>query len=352
MLAAAFNEEMYLKGINYFNGWGRYGAVKWQTAGKDWRKDYYGRIPLWGCFNGKDTMEKEIEVASSYGVDFFKMLWYPTEPPREKGVEYLNGCFKDFLSCPNKDKLKFCLEFSNHNPFGIATDELWEKAVGEWVSYMKEPQYLRVDGKPVISFLWIHYFLEQCGYDEKLAEKRLSYLRETARKKGVGEILLGGGIIMDHIIKETTGKILRFFDFTTSYNSLPADLTNIDLNEQAKYPYKLLSAHVSTRRAALQMQMDRPYVPYLVSGWDPSPWSTTKKGKFFEFPTREEWRETLEELKIYLDETPESRLCGVKMFSIYAWNEYGEGGIIAPTVGEGNMKLEELKSVFGEQYGK
>ena len=33
--------------------------------------------------------------------------------------------------------------------------------------------------------------------------------------------------------------------------------------------------------------------------------------------------------------------------NIYAWNEYGEGGIMAPTQGDGYMKLESIAKVFG-----
>ena len=33
--------------------------------------------------------------------------------------------------------------------------------------------------------------------------------------------------------------------------------------------------------------------------------------------------------------------------NIYAWNEYGEGGIMAPTQGDGYMKLETIAKVFG-----
>jgi hypothetical protein len=35
-----------------------------------------------------------------------------------------------------------------------------------------------------------------------------------------------------------------------------------------------------------------------------------------------------------------------KAFTIYAWNEFGEGGIVAPTRGEGLMKLEAIREVF------
>ena len=168
----------------------------------------------------------------------------------------------------------------------------------------------------------------------------------------MGEILLGGGIIMDHIIEHSTGALLHLFDFATSYNSLPnpEKVPNINLAEQERYNYGILSEHIEERRKKLQDTMKIPYVPYLMAGWDPSPWYETKVGMFFKMPSREEWRTTLQNLKNYLDENPASNVeKGVKMFTIYAWNEYGEGGIMAPCVGEGTMKLEELKQVFSEE---
>ena len=35
------------------------------------------------------------------------------------------------------------------------------------------------------------------------------------------------------------------------------------------------------------------------------------------------------------------------MLLIYAWNEFGEGGIMAPTQGEKEMKPEAVREVFG-----
>lgn len=40
---------------------------------------------------------------------------------------------------------------------------------------------------------------------------------------------------------------------------------------------------------------------------------------------------------------------GRKALLIYAWNEFGEGGIVAPTKGDGTMKLEGIREVFRSQ---
>lgn len=39
-----------------------------------------------------------------------------------------------------------------------------------------------------------------------------------------------------------------------------------------------------------------------------------------------------------------------RAFTIYARNEFGEGGIVAPTQGEGMMKLEGIAEVFGPSH--
>ncbi len=36
-----------------------------------------------------------------------------------------------------------------------------------------------------------------------------------------------------------------------------------------------------------------------------------------------------------------------KAFTIYAWNEFGEDGILAPTKGAVTMMLESINNVFG-----
>jgi hypothetical protein len=69
-------------------------------------------------------------------------------------------------------------------------------------------------------------------------------------------------------------------------------------------------------------------------------------------PTREQWVGLLADVKRALDTHP---LLGVpradggrqKMILLYAWNEYGEGGIVAPCRGEETLKLDGIKEVFG-----
>jgi hypothetical protein len=72
-------------------------------------------------------------------------------------------------------------------------------------------------------------------------------------------------------------------------------------------------------------------------------------------PSQAEWTAALRQVKAQC-ETPAnhfgfpdaSQPHGYQpAFNIYAWNEFGEGGILAPTRGEGYMKLKAIAEVFG-----
>ena len=97
-----------------------------------------------------------------------------------------------------------------------------------------------------------------------------------------------------------------------------------------------------------------PYVPNVIAGFDPRPWE--EEGPSFTFPTRAEWTAALTQARDLVSD-PSNRVFGLPdatsptglqpALSIYAWNEYGEGGIMAPMRADAFMKLEVLAEVFG-----
>ena len=114
-------------------------------------------------------------------------------------------------------------------------------------------------------------------------------------------------------------------------------------------PYKVLARFI--RESRDQHVRDAvPYLPFLGAGFNARPWPDRRVR--FAFPTREEWTEGLRDMRADLDGigTLGLPLPGggrQKAFTIYAWNEFGEGGIVAPTRGDGYMKLESIGTVFG-----
>lgn len=337
------NKEEYLIGANYYCGWYRCQPNRWQTDGRDWRLDYPGRIPMLGCFNDQATFEAEIEAAADYGLNFFALLWYSDEQKEFPFTNETNKCFQMFLKAGNKDRLRFLTEYCNHPPFQIFDDDVWRRKADLFVQWMKDPSYLRVDGKCVFKFHSVYYLLQETGMDRERARERVRYLREAARREGL-ELLVSAGIVLAGV-DEDSRSILDCFDFLSTYGDIP----EVPSRENP-YPYEVLEAHAAAGRREIAAKGEFPYMPFIQSGWDPRPWKDPRPS--FCLPDRMQWRRTLTEMKRALDECgnlgiPTSR--GVqKAFNIYAWNEFGEGGMLAPTLGDGFMKLEEIRTVFGK----
>ncbi len=342
--AQAVPEPEYLVGVYYFSGWWREQPNKYFTAGADWRTNYTGRRALLGEYNEPATMDREITAAAANGVSFFQILWYyqGNVQNRDPHQDRLNEGLRLFLASPKNRELKFTLEFVNHPPFGITEDADWEKACREWCNAMKHPSYLRVGGRPVFKVHGADYFFQQNGNDAGRVARRLETLRQTAREAGLPNPLIGGGVMAGGF---PTGPVMAPYDFLTTYMDMP----NLPVQEKP-YPYEKLLQFAEQAWTNYARLSPKPYVPYVPSGWDPRPWKDPRAS--YELPNQEQWLTALREVKAALDAFPNLGIrYGTgqrqKMLLIYAWNEFGEGGMVAPTRGDGEMKLRAIQSVFG-----
>jgi hypothetical protein len=158
------------------------------------------------------------------------------------------------------------------------------------------------------------------------------------------------------------------FDFTGTYSAAPV-INSTTHQYLAKYkdswwpnhskttgaeifPYAECSTYQGAAR--LNHSNDRvSYLPNVVAGFDPRPWQ--EHAPSFTEPSEHEWAATVQQIKAQVLD-PANRFGfpdagsphGYQpAFSIYAWNEYGEGGILAPTQGHRYMKLQTLAKVLG-----
>ena len=348
----ALANDSILVGTNYFAGWWRPLPNKWiGPGGVDWRPKYPDRVPLLGEYNEQETMDREIAVAAEYGVDFFLILWYfngiDNTAEREPNARFLNVGVEQFMASPYAYRMKFAIEYCNHAPYQIKDQADWDWAVKYWVEVMRHPSYLRIGGRPFFKVhSWHHYWFENNeNMDQCIA--RLEQLRQAARDAGLGELLIGTGIGSYQTITHPEDRVAILFDFTSTYMEVPPNLPPLP-EGNAFHPYEVLAEYMRGSRNVHGEDV-LPYVPYFGLNWNPEPWGDPRAP--FEFPTREQLKTEWQLLKADL-ENPELNL-GVplgdglqKIFTIYAWNEFGEGGFLAPTVGEQTMKLEVLKEVF------
>lgn len=337
-----------LVGVNYFAGWWDRFPSKWYRQdgrGGDWRPDFPERVALLGQYNDQETMDREIVMAASHGVDFFPILWYYNDPgsEREPCSRFLERGLKNFIASPEAHRMQFFIEFCNHPPYEVKTEGQWADCLREWLIALRHPSYMRVDGRLVFKVHGGKYFYIQNGRDEAACRLQLNRLREAVREAGLGEMLIGCGIV--HEPRDPVDEVLeRLFDFTCTYMDVPPlEKTDED------YPYEMLAdfAHrdrLERERGAIA------HMPYLPAGWCPRPWPDPRAT--FALPKAGQWEAALRQMA---DDLRASRNLGLplagggrqKMFTIYAWNEFGEGGIVAPTYVTGLMKLQAIGRVFG-----
>jgi hypothetical protein len=340
--------------MNYFAGWWQTEPNKWHGRdGKDWRPQYPDRLPLLGEYNDQETTDREITAAANYGVDFFSFLWYGADPdPKQLSdwegrtqaqlLSLLDRGVENFVRSPQAHRLRFMIEFTNHPPFGVTTDEEWQRSIEIWVRLMRHPSYLRVGGRCVFKVHGGSQFLRQNGGDPARCKARLELLRRAARQAGLGEMIIGAGVAPGDAMGASDW-VAKVFDFTACYMGVPP------LEQRAEdYSWDMLARWTAENR--LKHAHDAiPYLPYVAAGWNPRPWSDPRAT--FALPDRRQWREELQQVKEDLNRgrfglpLPDGRV--QPAFTTYCWNEFGEGGFVAPTKGDGYMKLEEIRNLFG-----
>lgn len=361
--SARVSNDEYLIAPNYFAGWWRKTPNLYvREEATDWRRNYPGRIPLLGMYNDQSTMDAEIYAASAYGIDAFEMLWYP---PFNVGEEYvkthkgystretlrsdvLNRSIAQFMASDESHRMGFYLHYANdHTSLGANERSVWREFVDEWITIMKHPQYLHVGERPMFKIFRLSKLYHDAGDDLDEVKWRFDYLRESVEAEGLNEPLIGAGLIPPRTFPEPVEPVLdEQFDFISSYSSYwpgNADETGSrsydELTEKTSEHWKMVNELYST-----------PYMPALTAGYDHRAWGRDDTPRYN--PSAEDWERSLRTIKLALDENPGLRVPdgskeGQKMFNVYAWNEFGEGGYMAPTVDDGWMKLEVLADIFG-----
>lgn len=335
-------------GVNYFSGWWRDLPNKWQDSrnpGRDWREDYVNRIPLNGCYDDQETMDRDIRTAARYGVDFFQMLYYPVDSAATEcdalHQKHLNRGIAHFLASPYNHLMKFAVEYCNHEPFAITDDELWKQTCNTFASWFAHPSYFTVDGRAVFKIHGLRFFMRQCGNDKALMARRIDTLKQAAWDIAGREVTVCAGIVGEDINEELK-QYLDILDFYAIYMDMPK-LEPLDTD----YSYALLKNYAldcAGKCASLGLAM----MPYYPSGWNPRPWHDPRPS--YQLPGEEEIRSGVAELCDLLKREP---VLGIHSggrcfdaFSVYAWNEYGEGGFLSPTLVHYDEKLRGLKAAL------
>lgn len=334
------NNQKPLVLAEYFGGWWERQPNKWHTGGRDWREDYPERVPLLGEYNTQSTMDAEICAASSHGVDCFNILWYPDTGNTPESA-LLDSSLEYFMRSPDCSRMKFSVEYCNHAPFDITEEINWRPVCEYFADCMTHPSYLRAGGRAYFKVHGLEHFRRQMNGDLDKMRKFIDMLRGTAAQRGAGGLIITAGVMAEdyRLGRAYFDEFTGIFDAFCTYMDMPADIA-----ADTVHPYSLLLGKAERTREGYG-ELGIPYIPYLPAGWDPRPWKDPRPS--FAFPDRIQWRTALQAAARAFEKYPS---LGIPLpgggtlpaFTVYAWNEYGEGGIIAPVRGDGWMKLEEI----------
>jgi len=297
----------YEVGVYYFPGW---------QAAASWRPilGFPERKPLLGWYREGDpeVADWQIKWAVEHGITFFAYDWYWV-----KGATSLMHALHDgYFKAKYRRHLKFCLLWANHNPPGTSSEEDLLNVTKFWIeNYFRLPEYLTIDGKPVVIIFAPGRFTEDMGADAVRAA--FARMRELCAKSGLRGLCLIACATPDKGLLSQLA--YEGYDAATGYNYPYAGMKG-----QQGYPYdEMVRGYADIWQDFLRAGKI-PYMIPLAPGWDSRPWHGSKALVRTD-PTPDKFKEMCERAKALLDSGAPGLV--PKTVIVEAWNEFGEQAV-------------------------
>ena len=318
-------------GVYYFEGWyhDTPGVVA-AFANEELRNDFPEREPIWGggLWRGDTVaiMEQQIDLAADHGIAFFSFDWYWYGSPAATLNDGINSGLKHFMLASNRDRMRFNINIVDAAPTTIDSDAEWQQVADMLMPYLADSQYLRAGGNPlVINFNAAG--MTQTNYD---------YFQQAAAAAG-----LNGVAFAANVAGSTS-----LYSHVTRYNAVPGWGAG-----ETEYPYQSLTEYVEGNDSwapgiwNTESGAPQSYIPTIMAGWDARPWNIPPSWYFNPTRTPEAVGAHLQQAIDWIDANP-TLATPERLVMIFAWNEFGEGGYIVPTLGEPNgLYLDAIQAV-------
>jgi Glycosyltransferase WbsX len=324
----------YQVGVYYFPGWQT--ASRWAPI-----KAYPERQPLLGWYREGDpeVADWQIKWAVEHGINFFLYDWYWDRSRRH--LEH--GIHDALFHARYQNLIKFCLLYANHNPPGSHSAEDFEQIAQFWIdNYFRRPNYLRIQGKPVVVMFAPMNPARDMGVEA--VRRSFDQMRDQCRAAGLG------GIYLVACMPPTTGLLPQLkamgYDAVSCYNWASVNMTAAE-RQANRASYASCAEGYATAWHDIAAAALLKLIPPVCGGWDARPWhgegTLARTGR-----TPELFKRHLVECKQFLDaQEPKSN-----MLFVEAWNEWGEGSYIEPHREFGFGYLEAIRQVFAPDSPK
>lgn len=283
------------------------------------------------------AMDQEITYAKQAGIDYWAFVAYKTDSAMSHGLS-------NYLASTRKSEVKFALI--------TAAANLWKRqdynsSIDRFVRLMHQPSYQKVAGGRPLFFMfsiekdWIEH---EWGSDAAF-KAVIDEFRQRAQKEGVGNpyiVVMGDGPVRTKQLADRFG-----FDAISDYAAH---------GDAEAGTYEALTSYVK-QYWDNSMATGAQVVPILMAGWDrrprvenPVPWEAGLETnphdamRYYERATPKQLGQHLEDALGWVKAKPRHAQANTVIF--YAWNEFDEGGWLAPTLSEGTAKLDALGLVI------
>jgi hypothetical protein len=342
----SWHPSPYMEKI-FGKGWTEYEALK--NSKPLYPGHLFPKYPLWGYFNEADPAwsEREIETAAQFGINVWMIDWY-----WHSGTMFYHEQLEDgFLRARNRSKLKFALMWANHHwknvyparSVGEAamllpqlhSEEDTLRAIEYCIEhYFHQPNYWRIDGRPVFAIFNLNLLLETFSADQ--LKRVFEKVRERVARAGLGDLHLQAS----HVYGGHEAELRSLgFDSATLYHTF--GWTYGGKPPGGRTPYGEAALHTIGTWKQTAAKVSVPFFPDCPVGWDDSP-RFGASAHMVTQRTPDQYERLLRAAQYF------SAASGVEPRIVFlsAWNEWTEDHVLLPDTVFGYSYLDAVRRVF------
>ncbi|WP_339204168.1 discoidin domain-containing protein [Paenibacillus sp. FSL K6-3182] len=309
---------------------------------------YPERTPLMGYYdeNYDVSTDWQIKMAVENGIDGLFSCWF-----RQKGnggkapvMSSFDGLTHSLAnSAQHREYLKWAIQWENSNDSADGVSDINDflnNVVPFWIEeYFSKSNYLKVEGKPIVSIYSLSKFISDVGGEEN-AKNAITQFRQAVAVAGYPGVIL--------MTAENTNTTQSFaaakeigIDYIYSYH-IPTfmDTYPTDANITSE---SYVQSHIDSWNN-FDSNSEVPYIMTVSSGWDARPWGTS--APVWEIPPNL-YEGLLDEAKTRMNSKSDGNLGG-RLLLLDNWNEYAEGHYIAPTEKYGFDYINAIRRIFSD----